>query len=147
MQFLSPWILEADVCRPQSAANVCRGAANPHKRVFVNWCNFYIRNCGLIKAAALIQSNPNSSSGAALVHVPPGSPASSCCRYYLRHLREAAFVKNWNSERGMSWLLTVTLRFLLWTQLSILVCAFLHMQQFLCCKSPLHMYDCINILQ
>lgn len=102
------WHKEADVCRP---TNVCRGAAAAHKQVFVKRRYFYIRNCGLIKAAVLIQRNPNPSTGAALLHVSPLPPSSSRCRYYLRHLSEAAFVENWNCERGMSWLLTVTLRF------------------------------------
>lgn len=121
-----------DVSSHQSEANISPVAAVLHNQVFVMFCYIYFRNGGLIKEVVLIQRNPNLSCGACplLSSLLPLSP--SCYRYNLKPSRWSSFCRNWNCEFGMSWLLTVMLRFLLKTQLSILVCTVLNRQHFLC---------------
>lgn len=117
-----------------------------HNQVFVMFCYTDIRNGGLIKAVVLIQRNPNLSCGACPLLSSPLPLSPSRCRYNLKPSQWSSFCRNWNCEFGMSWLLTVMLRFSPTTQLSILLCTVWHRQHFLY-KSPLHMYDSINMLQ
>lgn len=135
-----------DVFKHQSEANLSPVAEALHNQVFVMFCYIDIRNGGLIKAVVLIQRNPNLSCGGCplLSTPPPLSPSFS--RYNLKPSKWSSFCRNWNCKFGMPWLLTVMLRFPATTQLSILLCTVWHRQHFLC-KSPLHMYDSINMLQ
>lgn len=117
-------------------------AAALHNQVFVMFCYIDIRNGGLIKAVVLIQRNPNLSCGAC----PLLSTPLHRCLPHAADIISNHLCRNWNCEFGMSWLLTVMSRFSPTTLLSVLLRAAWHRQHFLP-KSPLHMYDSINMLQ
>lgn len=121
-------------------------AAALHNQGFVMFCYIYIRKGGLLKAVVLIQRNRNLSCGALCSPPPPLRCPLHAADIISNHLGEAAFVE---IEIGS-----------LECPDCVQLCRGFHPQlnypffsaqpdfrQNFLGKSPLHMYDSINILQ